>query len=749
MTYPSTTIVLNGKTITIETGRFGAQASGSVTVRCGDTIVNAAIVASKKVKEGIDYFPLSLDYQEKFYAGGVISSSRFIKREGRPSENEILTDRVIDRSLRPLFDQRSRNEVQIMASPLSIDGQEEPEILAVIAASAAVSISDYPWAGPVGAVRLGMTPDGQYIVNPTTEQKLTSPLDLVVSGPKGGISMVEAGANEVSEEKMIGALKFAQENVDIVCDAIEKFAKENGKKKRNLVFSEIDPAVTKIVKDEIKNIEEILVNEAKKSGTQMSEYTAAIVTSHPEIDPNRINEAADGMLRDLARAGILEKGHRPDGRDIEEIRKINIEVGLLPRTHGSAFFQRGLTHVLSVVTLASPSREQLIDGMKGESTKRYMHHYNMPGYASGEVGRPGTGRREIGHGALAERAIFPMLPSTEDFPYAIRVVSEVMSSNGSTSQASVCGSTLSLMDAGVPLKKPVAGVAMGLVTQGDKYVTLTDISGLEDHLGDMDFKVAGTVDGITALQMDIKVTGVNADILVKALEQAKRGRLELLDIMNETLSAPRPKLSQYAPRIMSTKVPQLKIGEIIGPGGKMIRQIQEDFECEIDIQEDGSVTVTGKDQAKVDGAVAYIDSMVAEVEVGKTYEGTVVRIEAFGAFVNVIPGKDGLVHVSQVHPETFKAMKMGDQVKVKCYEIDSMGRVNLTMLEEGETPIRAERPAGGSGFGGGQPSGGRGFGGGDRGGSHGGDRGGRGGRPGGPPAGRQGHPSFSKFRDTR
>ncbi|KKT48399.1 MAG: Polyribonucleotide nucleotidyltransferase, partial [Candidatus Collierbacteria bacterium GW2011_GWB1_44_197] len=635
----------------------------------------------------IDYFPLSLDYQEKLYAGGVISSSRFIKREGRPSENEILTGRVIDRSLRPLFDQRSRNEVQIMASPLSIDGQEEPEILAVIAASAAVSISDYPWAGPVGAIRLGMTPDGQYIVNPTSEQKTLSPLDLVVSGPKGGISMVEAGANEVSEEKMIGALKFAQENVDIICDAIEKFAKENGKKKRTLVFSEIDPAVEKLVKDEIKNIDEILVNEAKKTGTQMAEYTASIAVAHPEINPNQINEVADGMLRTLARAGILKDGKRPDGREIEEIRKINIEVGLLPRTHGSAFFQRGLTHVLSVVTLAS-------------------------------------------------------------------VVSEVMSSNGSTSQASVCGSTLSLMDAGVPLKKPVAGVAMGLVTEGDKYVTLTDISGLEDHLGDMDFKVAGTVDGITALQMDIKVTGVNAGILVKALEQAKRGRLKLLDIMNETLSAPRPKLSQYAPRIMSTKVPQLKIGEIIGPGGKMIRQIQEDFDCEIDIQEDGRVTVTGRDQAKVDGAIAYIDSMVAEVEVGKTYEGTVVRIEAFGAFVNIIPGKDGLVHVSQVHPDTFRAMKMGDRVQVKCYEIDSMGRVNLTMLEEGESPIRAPRPEGGSGFGGGQPSGGRSFGGGgDRGGSRGGPSArrheDRGGRPGGPSAGRAGRPSFSKFRDTR
>ncbi len=737
MTYPSTTIVLNGKTIIIESGHFGAQASGAVTVRCGDTIVIASVVASKKIKEGIDYFPLSLEYQEKYYAGGVISSSRFIKREGRPSENEILTGRVIDRSLRPLFDQGSRNEVQIMVSPLSYDGTEEPEILAVIAASAAVSISDYPWAGPVGAVRVGMDTNGEYIVNPTVEQKKVSPLDLVISGPKGGISMVESGANEVSEEKMIGALRFAAEHVNTIADAIAVFAKENGKKKREIIIAGIDEAVEKIVKEEFKNVEEILVNEAKKTGTQVSEITSAIAAKYPDVDPNKINEVADSMLRVLARSQILDKNIRADGREVEEIRKVNIEVGLLPRTHGSAFFQRGLTHVLSVVTLASPARAMTIDGMKGEEIRRYFHHYNMPGFASGETGRPGTGRREIGHGALAERAIVPMLPDAATFPYTIRVVSEVMSSNGSTSQASVCGSTLSLMDAGVPLKKPVAGVAMGLITEGDKYVTLTDISGFEDHFGDMDFKVAGTVDGITALQMDCKVTGVNAEILVKALDQAKRGRLKLLDIMNETLAAPRPKLSQYAPRITSTKVPQDRIGEIIGPGGKMIRQIQEDFTVEIDIQEDGTVTVTGDDQAKVDGAVAYIDSMVMEVEVGKTYDGTVVRIEAFGAFVNVIPGKDGLVHVSQVHPDTFRAMKMGDKVKVKCYEIDSMGRVNLTMLEEGESPIRAPRPEGGSGFGGGQPSVGRSFGGGDRGGRSN-DRGPRPGRP-----------TFSKFRDTR
>ncbi|HOX96299.1 MAG TPA: polyribonucleotide nucleotidyltransferase [Candidatus Woesebacteria bacterium] len=695
MTHPQTTIVLNGKTITIETGRFGAQASGSVTVRCGDTVVIASCVATNRVKEGIDYFPLSIEYQEKLYAGGVISSSRFIKREGRPAETEILTGRVIDRSIRPLFDQSSRNEVQVLVSPLSIDGVEEPEILAIVAASAAISISDYPWAGPVGAVRIGMTPEGEYIVNPTEEQKNTSPMDLVVSGPKGGICMVEAGANEVSEEKMTGALAFAQEYIDTIASGIEKFAKEHGKTKRTIARIEMDPEIKKFVADEIGDLEAILKNEATKTGTQAREIVDSIIAAHPEHNPSHIAETADNMLRDLARKNIIEKKQRPDGRDVEEIRPINIEVGLLPRTHGSAFFQRGLTHVLSVVTLGSPAREQLIDGMKGESTKRYMHHYNMPGFAAGEVGRPGTGRREVGHGALAERALIPVLPDQNEFPYAIRIVSEVMSSNGSTSQASICGSTLSLMDAGVPIRKPVAGTAMGLITEGDKFVTLTDICGLEDHLGDMDFKVAGTVDGITALQMDVKVTGIKAEVLTQAVEQAKRARLKILELMTEAIAAPREKLSQYAPKIVSTKVPVAKIGDVIGSGGKIIHQIQDDFLVEVNIEDDGTVTVTGSDQAKVDGARAYIDSIVAEAEVGKTYQGTVARIEAFGAFVNIIPGKDGLVHISQVQPEVFKAMKIGDKVEVRCYEVDSMGRVNLTMLKEGEAPIRAERPMGG------------------------------------------------------
>jgi polyribonucleotide nucleotidyltransferase len=718
MSYPQTTIVLNGKTITIETGRFGAQASGSVTVRCGDTIVIASVVATNRVKEGINYFPLSIDYQEKLYAGGVISSSRFIKREGRPSENEILTGRVIDRSIRPLFDQSSRNEVQLLASPLSIDGVEEPEILSIIAASAAVSLSDYPWAGPIGAVRIGLDKDGGYIVNPNAEQKLTSPLDLIVSGPKGSICMVEAGANEVSEEKITGALAYAQEFVDVVAEAVEKFAKENGKAKRVIVPVEVDPQIKVFVKDEIGDVEAILINEATKTGANSGEVIAAICLKHPESNPNHIAEAVDEMMRNLARKNILEKSKRPDGRGFAEIRPINIEVGVLPRTHGSAFFKRGLTHVLSVVTLASPAREQLIDGMKGESTKRYMHHYNMPGYAAGEVGRPGTGRREVGHGALAERALMPVLPDQAVFPYAIRVVSEVMSSNGSTSQASICGSTLSLMDAGVPIKKPVAGMAMGLIVEGDKFVTLTDICGLEDHLGDMDFKVAGTVDGVTALQMDVKVSGIKADILIQAVEQAKTARMKVLEIMTKEIASPREKISQYAPKILSTKVPVSKIGDVIGSGGKVIHQIQDDYLVEVNVEDDGTITVTGSDQAKVEAAVAYIDSIVAEAEVGKTYQGTVARIEGFGAFVNIIPGKDGLVHVSQVQPEVFRAMKVGDKVEVRCYEVDSMGRVNLTMLKEGEAPLRAERP----------PMGG----GGDRGGQRGGGR-----------------PNFRSFRDSR
>lgn len=722
MTYPSTTIDLNGKKIYLETGRFGAQASGCVTVRCGDTVVLAAMVAGQP-REGVDYFPLSVDYRQKFYAGGVISSNRFIKREGRPRDEEVLVSRLTDRSIRPLFDQASRHDVQIMISPLSIDHVEEPEILAVIAASAAVAVSQYPWEGPAGAVRIGMDDKGKLIVNPTAEEKEKSALDLVVAGPKGGISMVESGANEVSEEKMIEALKFGQKYIDTIAAAINDFAKKNGKTKIALTPKEVPQELEGIVKEELGDLSKVLKNEAEKTGTQLSDMVSAIAAAHPDFNSNDIADIAHDLLRSFARRQIIDKKVRADGRKIEDIRTINIETGLVPRDHGSAFFQRGLTHVLSIVTLANPSREQLIEDMYGERTKRYMHFYNMPGYASGEIGRPGVGRREIGHGALAERALVPVLPSQDDFPYAIRVVSEVMSSNGSTSQASICGSTLSLMDAGVPIKKPVAGVAMGLITEGDKYITLTDISGLEDHLGDMDFKVAGTKDGITALQMDVKVTGIKAEVLGEAIDQAKRGRLFILGKMTDVIKEPRSHLSPYAPKIVSTKVPEDRIGDVIGSGGKVIRQIQEDFAVEVNVEEDGTVTVSGNDQDKVDAARAYIDSLVAEAEIGQTYDGTVVRIEAFGAFVNILPGKDGLVHISQIHPEVFHKLKIGDKLEVRVRNIDEMGRVNLTTLKEGEAPIQAmpRREERGGGHRGGPRGGGQ-----------------RGGRP-----------PFKRFRDNR
>lgn len=685
----STKVELQGKVITLETGMFGAQANAAVTARCGDTLVLATVVSSDPV-EGLDYFPLQVEYQERYYAGGMITSNRFIKREGRPSENEILTGRVIDRSIRPLFPDHYRDSVQVIVNPLSIDGVNEPEILGVLATSAAIAISNIPWNGPIGSLRIGMDKDGGLIANPTNEEKTNSKLDLVVSGPANQLSMVEAGANEVTEEEMSAALKFGQDNVTSIAKQIADFAKEVGKTKREVAEYKVDSELVKLVKEELGDLDKILSSEATDPGARMlSTSVKAICERHEDQDKNLINEIAHDLIRDLARKGILDNGIRPDGRKIEDIRPISCEVGLIPRVHGSGFFQRGLTHVLSVVTLASPSRVQLTEGMKGEQTKRYMHHYNMPPYASGETGRVGSpGRREIGHGALAERAILPMLPSEKDFPYTIRVVSEIMSSNGSTSQGSVCGSTLSLMDAGVPLKKPVSGVAMGLITGDNKAVTLTDISGLEDHLGDMDFKVAGTADGITALQMDIKLDGIPVDILINALDQAKRGRLFILDKMTSIIDKPRESISVYAPKIATLSINKEKIGELIGPGGKNIRSIQETYGVEVNIEEDGSVSVVGSDAAKVDSAKNYISGIMAEAEIGKTYMGTVARKEAFGVFVNILPGKDGLVHVSNLAGK-LDSLNEGDQLEVKVYEIDNMGRVNLCLA--GSEPVVMER----------------------------------------------------------
>ena len=684
----STTIDLDGKKIIIETGLFGAQASGAVTVRCGDTVVFGACVWGAP-KEGLDYFPLQVEYREKHYAGGIISSSRFVKRESRPSDNEILTCRLIDRSIRPLFPENYYDEVQVIVTPLSIDGINEPEILGLIASSAALAISDIPWAGPIGAVRVGSV-DGKVVVNPTNEQKEKSSLDLVVSGGTGSIAMVEAGANEVSEGEILAAMKHGQESIEKIIDSIAKFAKEIGKPKKTVLPEEFPSEMVSLVNDKV-NPEKLPEN------FKLAPIADELMAVNPEMDRNKLLRLIDNKVKEYVRNLILTKKTRFDGRKTDQIREIISQVGVLPRVHGTGFFQRGTTHVLSVVTLGSPADEQLIDGMKGEEKKRYFHHYNMPSFASGETGRFGNpGRREIGHGALAERALIPVLPSKEAFPYTIRVVSEVMSSNGSTSQASVCGSTLALMDAGVPISKPVAGIAMGLITaKGQEPVTLSDIAGLEDHIGDMDFKVAGTRDGVTAIQMDVKVPGVTAEILGEALAQANTGRLFILDKMTAVIDKPRESVSEFAPKVASVKIPQDKIGELIGPGGKMIRQIQTDHDVEINVEEDGAVTITGMDEAKVKQAQAYITGMMATAEIGKIYTGTVTRVEPYGAFVEILPGKDGLVHVSRMSTQYVAdandLVHVGDTVKVKCYEVDPQGRINLTMLLEGETPVGRPR----------------------------------------------------------
>lgn len=696
MKLKSTTIDLDGKKIIIESGLFGAQAAGAVTVRCGDTMVLSTAVTGGP-KEGLDYFPLQVEYRERHYAGGVISSSRFVKREGKPSDGEVLTSRLIDRSIRPIFPGNFYDEVQVVVSPLSIDGENEPEILGIIGASAALAISNIPWNGPVGAVRVGLSEDGRYLINPTNIEKQTSRLDLVVSGGAGSIAMVEAGANEVSEAEVLEGLKFGQKHIDAIVAAIKEFAAD-GKEKKVVEPEKFDPDLVKLVKDKV-DVADLLAQSktAGGEGLRLDPIADALMADRPDIDRIQLVRIIDKAVKDYVRKQVLEKKTRFDGRKPDEIRPISVSVGVLPRTHGSGFFQRGLTHALSVATLGSPSDEQLIEGMKGEETKRYMHHYNMPGFATGEPGRIGApNRREIGHGALAERALLPMVPSKEEFPYTIRVVTEIMSGNGSTSQASVCGSTLALMDAGVPLKKPVAGIAMGLITdEAMNFVTLSDIAGIEDHLGDMDFKVAGTTEGVTAIQMDVKVPGVTAAILETALEQAKTGRLFILEKMTAVIDRPRDSVSVFAPKIASTKIPVDKIGELIGPGGKMIRQIQTDHDVEISVEEDGSVTVTGMDEAKVIQAKAYIDGLMAVPEIGKIYTGTVTRVEPYGAFVQILPGKDGLVHVSRMSTEYVAdandLVKVGDTVTVKCYEIDSQGRINLTMLLEGETPTGRSR----------------------------------------------------------
>jgi polyribonucleotide nucleotidyltransferase len=743
-----------------ETGKLAKQASGAVLARVGDTVVLAVAVLGKNPREGMDFFPLLVDYEEKLYAAGKIKGSRWVKREGRPTDEAILTGRVIDRSLRPLFPDGMRNDVQVVTTVLSIDGENEPDMIAVNAASMALHISEIPFDGPVAAVRIGKV-DGQFIVNPQKEQREQSQMDLIVCGTAEHIIMVEAGANLVPEEDIVEGIKVAQTHLKDLAEAQESFRKEAGKEKAtNIVIKEVNATVLEKVKalltdDKIEAalyVKEKAVRDGNVAAmeSEISESVKAELAESPDMEgvsiSKEVHNAVDKILKKYQQKQILEKERRVDGRAMNETRQISAEVGVLPRTHGSALFTRGETQVLTVVTLGSKGDEQLLDGMEDPTegrAKRYIHHYNFPGYSVGEVSpNRGAGRREVGHGALAERAVEIVLPPQEDFPYTMRLVSETLSSNGSTSMASTCGSTLSLMDAGVPITDVIGGVAMGLVmdeSNPSNFKVLTDIAGIEDFNGHMDFKVTGSEKGVSALQLDIKVKGLTADILAQALAAAKPARMHILSKMKEALAAPRPELSPYAPRITSFKIDPEKIRDVIGSGGKTINGIIA--ECpgvKIDIEDDGLVMVTSTDAAASEKAVQMIKDIVREVQPGEIFEGKVVRLMDFGAFVEILPGKDGMVHVSQLANYRVGApsdiVKVGDTLKVQVQEIDEQGRINLTHkpFAPEPTPEQLAKSQGSGGFGGGH-------GGERRGGSN--DR--RGGPGGGRGGSRPGYPSRS------
>ena len=679
-----------GRELTIETGKYCGQTNGSCVVRCGDTVVMVSATMSKQPREGMDFFPLSVEFEEKQYAAGKIPGG-YIRREGRASEKAILTSRLIDRPIRPLFPKGLFNDVQIVATCLSIDLDNMPDVLAMIGSSFALTISDIPFAGPTGSVTVGLI-DGEYILNPNVEQRKVSRLHLTVSGTKDAVMMVEAGAKEVSEAEMLEGIMVAHEEIKKLVAWQEEIQKEIGKDKLEMelyhVPEEIDSAVREYAYDKIVWVMDTFDRKEREMREEQAEEE---VQEHfAEIFPDSkryISDALYYIKKEVMRNKILDHGVRPDGRTVDEIRPIWCEAGILPRTHGSAVFTRGQSQAMTITTLGPLSDTQELDGIDGETGKRYMHQYNMPGYATGEP-RPmrAPGRREIGHGALAERALEPVIPAEEDFPYAIRVVSEIVSSNGSTSMASVCGSTLSLMDAGVPIKAPVAGAAMGLIKDSregsDKVAVLTDIQGLEDFLGDMDFKVAGTKNGITAIQMDIKIKGIDRAILEKALEKAHAARMHIMGKMMETLDSPRAELSPYAPKTLTFKIDVDKIREVIGTGGKVINGIIAETGVKIDIDDDGTVVIYAVDQASGDAAKKMIDDIVKEIEVGETYFGTVVRIMDFGAFVELLPGKEGLVRIGELDNKFVKkvtdVVDVGDKIMVRVIEIDDKGRINLS-----------------------------------------------------------------------
>ena len=677
---------LGGRTLTIETGKMAKQASGAVLARYGDTAVLVTATASAEPREGIDFFPLTVDYEEKLYSVGKIPGG-FIKREGRPSESAILFSRLLDRPIRPLFAEGFRNDVQIVATVLSVEQDNAPEITAMIGASAALSLSDIPFNGPIGGVRVGRV-NGQFIINPTVEQMEQSDLNLAVAGTADAISMVEAGANELPEDVILEAILFGHEEIKRIVAFVNDMVAVAGKPKREIALFSVPEDMEQAVKEYISDkLNEAVRNADKHSRDAAVDAVKAEAMEHfaeiyPEED-KKLSYIMHKTLKNIVRHMITDEKIRPDGRGIEEVRPITCEVDLLARTHGAALFTRGQTQALTITTLGAIGDEQILDGLGTEESKRYMHHYNFPAFSVGET-RPsrGPGRREIGHGALAERALVPMIPSEDVFPYTIRLVSEILESNGSSSMASVCGSTMSLMSAGVPIKRPVSGVAMGLVKEGDNYTILTDIQGMEDALGDMDFKVAGTTEGVTAIQMDIKIEGLTKEILTDALAQARRGRMHILGKMLEAIDQPREELSPYAPRIITLQIHPDKIRDVIGPGGKIIKKIIEETGVKIDIEDDGKTFIAAVDMEAGKKAVKMIEDLVREVEVGETYEGKVTRIMNFGAFVEVLPGKEGLVHISQLAKERVEKVEdvvaIGDVVKVKVIEIDRQGRVNLS-----------------------------------------------------------------------
>ena len=679
---------LSGRELKVTIGKVAEQANGSCLVQCGETVVLVNACASKEPREGVDFFPLSCDFEEKLYSVGKIPGG-FIKREGRPSEKSILTSRLIDRPLRPLFPEGYRNDVQVIATALSVEQDNQPDILAMIGSSIALTISDIPFNGPTGSVNVGYV-DGEYVINPTIAQREKSRLNITVSGTKDAIMMVEAGADILSEEEVLNAILFAHEEIKSICNFIETIREEVGKEKSEVIIKQRDEDLFNSI---IEFGKEQIISALRTPNKMEREENLDRITNDifekflPDYEDKKgeINSAIESVIVDEVRRLIIEEGIRPDDRELDEVRKISCERGLLPRTHGSGLFTRGQTQVLTLTTLGAPGEVQVLDGVIDEDDKRYMHQYNFPPFSVGDV-RPlrSPGRREIGHGALAERALVPVLPSEEEFPYTMRLVSEVLSSNGSSSQASICGSTLSLLDAGVPIKDSVAGIAMGLIKdeKTNKIAILTDIQGLEDHFGDMDFKVAGTKDGITALQMDIKIDGISREILATALEKAKRARLHILSIMNDCIATPSEEMSKYAPKIFTMQILPEKIREVIGPGGKVINKIIDETGVKIDTFDDGRIAITADSRENGERAKEMINEIVKEIEVGEIYSGVITTITNFGAFVELIKGKEGLLHISNMTHERLNKVedlfKVGDVVEVKVIEIDNQGKIKLS-----------------------------------------------------------------------